>query len=1413
MNVLGRIILVVLLAVSALGSTTQAGELAQPQKRWSTQALVSQQIILRFLLTNRNSVYALGPVQWTITVRYLLTQAIMFQMAGSTFVGAGQSVEAIPEQAWTPTMEGAHTITIEANSDANITGPQTLVVNETVLAAAECSTRPILTPGTLLVTSTSGGITYTAPPGCCYTILPFMNSETFWDMTPDTEQTIADGQSVTFTMTAKGADVMATAVGFAWRECETGSPKGHDYIVVSPRTPPSNGDTVAGTDGPHIWTSTFGDPVSPRTGTFILREEPDLHMSVGPIRFHRMYDGSGISAGFISNMGWNWSHTFDASLHVSPNELFVQLPGFDRVSFMRSGSTYTQRSISTNVYSVQEASGGWLVTDVTRSIQYTFNAQGALTKIDDGTIPMHVRWNGTFIASVTDSLGHSITFTTDDQGRIITATDGSVTCTYTYSAANELTSATRTGGNATSYSYGSQAGQITSVDRGVGIVEVINVYDANGRITSQTDAEGRASTYTYTGNLSRFVDGEGVAEEHTWNPQGQVVSIGAGSTQMRFAYDALNRPSTIVSAGGDTVRFTWHSSGRIASIRHGNGGTEQWEYRSRNWNGATVWDCTSHVDEMGRRITYERDGQGWLTRVEGSTRPFTYTRNTKTGLVTVAQSMSATTSYTYDARGHITSMRDALGAVTMYTTNGRGDIATIVYPDTSRVSFDYDAQGRVVTYTDEMGASTSWTYDRWGNVASATTPSGIVTTYGVDRTGRMTSMSRPGRDAVTLDYDDAGRLTTTHVGTNIYTSREYDSAGWLSAIANAESRKELFTNNADGYMTRHEARAGGATEFQYDGRGLISDVTSPIGGAERFTNDASGDLIEYRDAVQRSTTHTYGRPGQITRWQHGTVGTVMSYDTLGRITVVRDGDGGVWTYAYNALDLLTLRTDPTGKTTSYDYDVRGRVRSITDASGVVTELRRNRRGDIVEQRKSNSPRHMYTYDTGGRLTSSTRVHRTYDASGAISESNGSEISSNADGTVASVTVEPGRNITYTYDAMRRVKTLSDWTGATITLVRDANGSIIETQRSAALTTRYSRDGTGAVTAIEEGPSISMMVTRAADGKITSIQSQGHLVATPVDEDKSMTYTTANELTTPVHPAIGEFIFDGFDRVVGIRNGADSVVVVLNDVLGGLPQLVTVNGQTWVVLATVEDGVFGMVNSVNGEHRFFHYDASGNVVMVSDDNGTVVARFAYGAYGEPLASDGETMVPFQYGGQRGTWTPGSSQFVMGSRIYDATTGRFTSEDPVELLDPRAFNAYAFAWGDPINSHDASGATPEPNVPTTDWLEDSRRNSDRALAKAAAINDIILAEAQQRELDRQAERRAREVRSQPRPRPTPKPRPTGTNNPPPAPAPVPTPPPAPTPAPVPGGKRAPAGGSGRGSYLPDWARDILEYFIVF
>jgi RHS repeat-associated protein len=456
---------------------------------------------------------------------------------------------------------------------------------------------------------------------------------------------------------------------------------------------------------------------------------------------------------------------------------------------------------------------------------------------------------------------------------------------------------------------------------------------------------------------------------------------------------------------------------------------------------------------------------------------------------------------------------------------------------------------------------------------------------------------------------------------------------------------------------------------------------------------------------------------------------------------------------------------------------------------------------------------MYTYDTGGRLTSSTRVHRTYDASGAISESNGSEISWNADGTVASVTVEPGRNITYTYDAMLRVKTLSDWTGATITLVRDANGSIIETQRSAALTTRYSRDGTGAVTAIEEGPSISMMVTRAADGKITSIQSQGHLAATPVDEDKSMTYTTANELTAPVHPAIGEFIFDGFDRVVGMRNGADSVVVVLNDVLGGLPQLVTVNGQTWVVLATAEDGVFGMVNSVNGEHRFFHYDASGNVVMVSDDNGTVVARFAYGAYGEPLASDGETMVPFQYGGQRGTWTPGSSQFVMGSRIYDATTGRFTSEDPVEQLDPRAFNAYAFAWGDPINSHDATGATPEPNVPTTDWLEDSRRNSDRALAKAAAINDIILAEAQQRELDRQAERRAREVRSQPRPRPTPKPRPTGTNNPPPAPAPMPAPPPAPTPAPVPGGKRAPAGGSGRGSYLPDWARDILEYFIVF
>ncbi|MBK6760823.1 MAG: RHS repeat protein [Ignavibacteria bacterium] len=1404
-----------LLATSVMAGTAQAGELAVPSKRWSSQAIVGRQMVLRFLLTNRNSVYALGPVQWTITVRYLLTQAIMFQLAGSTFVGAGQSLEAIPELAWTPTMDGAHQVTIEANSEANITGPQTLMVNETVLASTDCTTRPALSPGNLLIATSSGSITYTAPKGCCYKVMPFMNSETFWDMTPDTEQTISDGQSVTFTMTAKGNPAMATAVGFAWRECEKGTPKGHDYVVVSPRMPPSNGDTVNGTDGPHIWTSTFGDPVSPRTGTFVLQEDPDLDFGVGPLRFERLYDGMGITSGFISNLGFNWTHTYDASVVVTPTEHLVQLPGFERAAFTKVGSTYSLRSMSTNVLTLQDHQGGWLLTDATRLKQYTFNAQGMLTKIDDGAMPVYVVWNGSSLARVTDSLGHVITFTTNDQGRIITASNGTLTCTYAYSTAQELASVTSSNGFATTYAYGAIPGQITSVDRGAGVVEVSNTYDASGRITAQTDAEGRASTYTYSSSSSRYVDGAGVAEDHTWNMRGQVTSIGTGTTAMRFTYNINNRPSMIISAGGDTTLFTWHESGRPASIRHGAGGMERWEYRQRQWNGATVWDCTNHIDEVGRRITFDRDSRGWLSGIGGATRPFTYTRDTQTGLITEARSMSATTMYTYDASGHITSMRNALGATTTFITNGRGDVTKISYPDTSSISFEYDTQGKVTKYTDEMGASTSWTYDRWGRVSSETGPGSVTTTYGIDRTGRMTRMSRAGRDAVTFDYDDAGRLTTTHVGSSIVTSREYDNAGWLSAIADAESRKELYTNNADGYITKHVARAGGMTEFQHDGRGLITDVTTPTGGAEAFRFDASGDVIDYRDASQRFSAFTYGRTGQISRWQHGPVNTVMTYDTLGRITSCRDTDGGTWNYAYNAMDLVTKRTDPSGSSTTYDYDLRGRVRSITDAQGVVTLLRRDKRGNIIEQRRASDLRHTYTYDVAGRPTSTTRSTSAYDATGTLTQTNGVAITWNTNGTIASIGVAPGKDITYTYDAMFRVRTVTDWTGATITLRRDANGSIIETQRSGALTTRYTRDASGALTMIEESPTVSMTIARFADGRISSIQSQGYLDGPPLDDDRTLTYSSANTLMSPMHPSVGQLITDGYDRVVGVRSGTDSAIVVHNDALGGLPQSVLVNGQLWVVLSTAQDGLFGMVNVANGEHRYFHYDASGNVVAVSDDNGTIVSRFAYGAYGEPLASDGETQIPFQFGGQRGTWTPGASQYVMGTRVYDATTGRFTTEDPVEQLDPRAFNAYAYAWGDPVNAHDASGATPEANLPAPDWLEESRRNSDRAIAKAAAINDIIQADEAQRELDRQAERRAREVRTRTRPSATPKPsKPTKTNNPPPpTPAPVPTPPPAPAPAPVPGGKRAPAGGSNRGSYLPDWARDILEYFIVF
>ncbi|HWW08336.1 hypothetical protein, partial [Collimonas sp.] len=823
------------------------------------------------------------------------------------------------------------------------------------------------------------------------------------------------------------------------------------------------------------------------------------------------------------------------------------------------------------------------------------------------------------------------------------------------------------------------------------------LYDAQNRISQQTNAEGTLTQYSYdnVGHLIQSTSAVGSGDVRTLNArydvQGRLTGelTGEGSAQLS---GNLTQAQIDVIWSSYGLTHTYDAAGRRTSTTDQNGNKSLFYYDADG-------HLTQTVNALGEVAENQYNGLGQLTAtIQYGTRISTsgltgglVNPTLTTALNAVRNSnLDSKSSFTYNVNGSLATSTDALGNVTTRSYDAFGDLissskvidATHVLTQTG----SYDRRGLSVgTVTDPLGvnATTSTQYDAFGRVMRTVDANGNVRSQSYDRLGRVVQSFDPLNAQRATTYDAFDRSLTQTDGMGNVTRYTYNTAGRSVTLVTPEGVTVTTVRTRNGQTQSITDGLGNATQYSYDKNGNLLSTATPLTTIGN-NYDHANRLVQTIDANGRLTAYSFDAANRVLTRQVDSKGvnltTVYQYDAKGRQVTVIDPNGVATQVSFDAKGQKISQTlDPSGLklTTLYSYDGNGNVLSVTSPGGSVTQ---------------------YVYDNLGR-----RIEQHVDPSGLnLTTRTGYDKQGNA------VTVtDPNGNVTrYVYDANDRVAFAIDAQGDVTQTVYDANGHVTQTTRYAtpiqisglSLTPalsdvqakviangaqdvtelrRYDHDGrltwtvdgTGAVTQNSYDAN-GNVVKRLAYATRLSASNLAALKADAAALPTSVADAAHDRLTQIAYDALGRAIYtvDANGAVVeqhydGNGNSIERITYTKTIPTGQPATLAAIAQQLASTADPVHDG--HVVNVYDGANRLIYTaNAAGAVSqIVYDNNNNVVRRTDYvTALTAPLTATTNLAA-----------VSSSSADQTTNYVYDAANRRIYSVDAMGAVTQQIYDA--------------------------------------------------------------------------------------------------------------------------------------------
>ncbi|MFB7142574.1 DNRLRE domain-containing protein [Gottfriedia sp. NPDC056225] len=574
-------------------------------------------------------------------------------------------------------------------------------------------------------------------------------------------------------------------------------------------------------------------------------------------------------------------------------------------------------------------------------------------------------------------------------------------------------------------------------------------------------------------------------------------------------------------------------------------------------------------------------------------------------------------------------------------------VSDVIDEENNVVHFDYDNYGNKIKETDANKYIKEFHYNNANQLNKVTFEYGTTIDYyykaGLQTNKTINSTIDNRSQNYHFDYDENGNLLKTTGPSDETITNKYDENGRV--IETTKPSGVSISNTYDNADNISSISYNGVKYYEYSfdrNRNLITVEDSTL------NRTTTNNKIDDQNRETKKTIVQNGFPDSVQTWSYPT-----DSDKLKSTTFTQGATTESTSYSYNSLDQNTVVSN-SEKNFTYIYDENGNVRSYNSWNNTNATYQYTNRNLIASER--------IQLDNGTIILNESYE---YDANGNRSKIN----------------LPNNQAVVYTYDKLNQLKSEEypdgtkkeysyDGFGNRARVQLTKNGSTTEIKAEFNIENQLTKLGNNNIEYDIDG-------NRKKDGdysyewnpvgQLISVTKNGE--STPFatykyDEQGRRVEKTVNGVTT-------KYFYDGDS--INVLYETDSNGVVLRS------YVYSADGQR-------------LAMKTQGQTIYYHYNAHGDVIALTDDAKQTVAIYTYDAWGNVISSTSSGIAAdnsFGYAGYM--YDKEIKMYYLIARYYQPENGVFLSLDPQtgKYDDLNSQNGYNYASNNPIYFYDVIG----------------------------------------------------------------------------------------------------------------------------